>query len=152
MVTTRNNSQTGPEEPGLSHDGEVPYMEQEQESVEPCEEKTQASVHAEVDKFFGSSTDEDDMEEKPEKRSESQMETGQTARVQMIQPIKAPTLKSFSRLDLAEFQMAHSRYLISCRNHGVEGRSVLECLDPKLLVVLSVQYLQKPAKDVTDED
>ena len=35
-----------------------------------------------------------------------------TAMIQMIQPIKAPALKSFSRLALVEFGMAYDRYMI----------------------------------------
>lgn len=72
--------------------------------------------------------------------------------IQVIQPIKAPALKSFSRLALVEFRMAHDRYIISAKANGVKGRTPLECLDPNLLVVLSKQYLQKETPEITDVD
>ena len=72
--------------------------------------------------------------------------------IQMVQPIKAPTLSSFSRLALVNFRMAHDRYMISTKANGIHGRTQLECMDPKLLVVLSKQYLQKDASDITNVD
>ena len=72
--------------------------------------------------------------------------------IQVVQPIKSPTLKSFGRLDITEFRIAFARYKISTRSHGIQARTELECLDPKLLVVLSAQYLDKPEDQITDAD
>lgn len=72
--------------------------------------------------------------------------------VQLVQPIKAPFLDSLSKLKIAKFKMAYDRYVISTTSHGVERQSQLECLDPKLLVVLSKQYLRKDATAITNED
>lgn len=72
--------------------------------------------------------------------------------VQVVQPIKAPVLSSFSRLAIAEFRMAYDRYVISTKAHGIAGNSELECLDPKLLIVLAKQYLQMEPSTITNEN
>lgn len=72
--------------------------------------------------------------------------------VQVVQPIKAPILASFSRLAIAEFQMAYDRYVISSRANGINARTELECLDPKLLVVLAKQYLQQEPSEIVNDD
>ena len=72
--------------------------------------------------------------------------------IQMVQPIKAPTLASLSRLALTEFQMTYERYVMSTKANGVKGRTKLECVEPRLLNVISKQYLDKNIKDVTNDE
>ena len=76
----------------------------------------------------------------------------QVSKVQFVQPIDAPILKSFSRLALTQFNVAYSKYLQSVKAHGIEGQSKLECTDPSLMAVLEHQYLRKPKEDITAED
>lgn len=76
----------------------------------------------------------------------------QVSKVQFVQPIGAPALKSFSRLALTQFNVAYTKYLQSVRAHGIDGQSKLECTDPSLMAVLEHQYLKKPKEDITTED
>ena len=83
---------------------------------------------------------------------EENMENSTTTKVQFVQPIKAPILKSFSRLALCEFNVAYAKYAQSVKSHGIKGQSKLECMDPTLMSVLENQYLRKDASLITTEE
>ena len=76
--------------------------------------------------------------------------TGTHQVIQMVQPVKAPVLKNLSRLGISEFKVAYDRYLQSTQAHGIVGRTKIECIDTKLMRVLSAQYISKEIADITN--
>lgn len=88
----------------------------------------------------------------PSEASLPTIERFQPQAIQLIQPIKAPILRSTSRLELTKFNLAYDQYVLSSNAHNVAPRTKVECIDPMLLEVLAIQYVSKPKQEITEAD